>query len=58
MGSPKVAKLWANRLESGEIDNFNRVPSKLRDEVAAILDADGYDILEDGTVVKREVNTE
>ena len=53
-----VARLWADRLESGKIDNFNRVPSKLRNEVRDMLDADGYMILDDGTVVEKPINDE
>lgn len=48
-----VARLWADRLESGKIDNFNRVPLKLKDEVQELLEADGYQINEDGTVTKK-----
>lgn len=48
-----VARLWADRLESGKIDNFNKVPSKLRSDVRAMIYEDGYEILPDGTVVKR-----
>lgn len=46
-----VARLWADRLENGKIDNFNKVPSKLQDAVRELLEEDGYEILEDGTVV-------
>ena len=51
-----MAKLWAKRLENPNetYNNFNQVPTKLRTQVAAILDADGYEILEDGTVRKKE----
>lgn len=49
-----VARLWADRLESGKIDNFNKVPSKLQDQVRELLTEDGYEILEDGTVRKKE----
>lgn len=49
-----VARLWADRLESGKIDNFNKVPSKLQDDVRTLLEEDGYEILDDGTVVKKE----
>ena len=48
-----VARLWADRLESGKIDNFNKVPSKLKNEVLILLDQDGYEVLDDGTVVKK-----
>lgn len=46
-----VARLWADRLENGKIDNFNKVPAKLQDAVRELLEADGYKILDDGTVV-------
>ena len=54
MTASAVARLWADRLESGKIDNFYRVPSKLQNDVREILYNDGYEILEDGTVVKRD----
>ena len=53
-----VARLWADRLESCKIDNFNKVPAKLKNEVAILLDQDGYEILEDGTVQKKKLNEE
>lgn len=46
-----VARLWADRLENGKIDNFNKVPSKLQYAVRELLEEDGYEILDDGTVV-------
>ena len=50
-----MAKLWAKRLENPNenYNNFNQVPKKLQDQVLAILEADGYEVLDDGTVVKR-----
>ena len=53
--SDNMAKLWAKRLENPNenYNNFNQVPKKLQDQVLAILTADGYEVLEDGTVVKR-----
>ena len=50
-----MAKLWAKRLENPNesFNNFNQVPKKLQTKVLEILDADGYEVLEDGTVVKR-----
>lgn len=54
--SMAVARLWADRLESGKIDNFNKVPTKLQDDVRALLEEDGYEILDDGTVVKKGEN--
>lgn len=53
-----VARLWADRLESGKIDNFNKVPSKLRKDVLTILDEDGYEVLPDGTVQKKKLDDE
>lgn len=46
-----VARLWADRLEDGRIDNFNEVPAKLQDKVRILLEEDGYEILPDGRVV-------
>lgn len=54
MAASAVARLWADRLESGKIDNFNKVPAKLKNEVSALLYEDGYKILPDGRVVKDE----
>ena len=50
-----MAKLWAKRLENPNenYNNFNQVPKKLQAQVLEILTADGYEVLEDGTVVKR-----
>lgn len=44
-----MAKIYA---KSCELDgkNFNTVPKRLQDEVRAIIEADGYVILDDGTV--------
>lgn len=53
-----VARLWADRLENGKIDNFNRVPVKLQDDVRLLLTEDGYEILSDGRVVKKEISEE
>ena len=35
--------------------NFNTVPKSLQNKVKAQIEADGYVILDDGTVVLREV---
>lgn len=32
--------------------NFNEVPNKIKDKVRAVLEEDGYIILDDGTVIK------
>ena len=50
MGSA-VARLWADRLENGKIQNFFQVPSKLQSDVRQLLIEDGYEILPDGRVV-------
>lgn len=49
-----MSKLWAKRLENptDAFNNFNQVPIKLQDAVLKILTADGYKVLDDGTVVK------
>lgn len=52
MAASAIAKLWADRLESGKINNFYKVPPKLQSNVLAILTEDGYEVMEDGTVVK------
>lgn len=51
-----MAKLWAKRLEnpSETYNNFYQVPAKLRDQVRSLLEADGYSILDDGSVVKND----
>jgi len=36
--------------------NFYDVPLRLRPQVKAIIEEDGYQINEDGTVTKKEVN--
>ena len=50
-----MAKLWAKRLENPNenYNNFNQVPKTLQAQVMEILTADGYEVLDDGTVVKR-----
>lgn len=52
-----MAKIYA---KSCELDgkNFNTVPNRLKDQVRAIIEADGYVILPDGTVEQADlVNT-
>jgi hypothetical protein len=49
-----VARLWADRLENKRIDNFNKVPAQLQEDVREILYNDGYVINDDGTVTKAE----
>ena len=48
-----MAKIWAKRLENPDeqYNNFYQVPPKLQSQVRAILERDGYEILDDGTVV-------
>lgn len=48
-----MAKIYARSCER-DGKNFYTVPEKLQDDVRAIIEADGYEILEDGTVVKVE----
>jgi hypothetical protein len=52
-----MAKIYARACES-DGKNFFTVPKKLQDQVRAIIEADGYVILYDGTVVRAEENTE
>lgn len=47
-----MARIYANKCEEGK--NFNTVPKKIQNDVRAIIEADGYVILEDGSVVKGE----
>ena len=49
-----IAKLWADMLEKGEVDSFNKVPIKLKAEVLEILNGYGYKVLDDGSVVEIE----
>lgn len=53
--SDTMAKLWAKRLENPNetFNNFNQVPKKLQAQVLEILTADGYEVEEDGMVVKK-----
>lgn len=44
-----MARIYANKCEEGK--NFNTVPKKIANDVRAIIEADGYIILEDGSVV-------
>lgn len=48
-----MARIYATSCER-DGKNFNKVPKKLQAEVRAIIEADGYMILEDGTVVEAE----
>ena len=50
-----MANLWKKRLENPDdkYNNFNQVPDPFKPQVRAMLEADGYEILDDGTVVKR-----
>lgn len=52
-----MAKVYARSCES-DGRNFNTVPAKLQPQVRAIIEADGYVIEEDGTVVKPVPNLE
>lgn len=46
-----MARIYANACEK-QGKNFNTVPKKIQEDVRAIIEADGYVILDDGTVVK------
>lgn len=48
-----MARIYATSCEK-DGKNFNKVPKKLQPQVKAIIEADGYVILEDGTVVPAE----
>lgn len=52
MASP-MARVYASACERKyNPKNFNTVPERLQDEVRSIVEADGYIINEDGTLVK------
>lgn len=46
-----MARIYANSCEKG-LKNFNQVPKKLQPQVKALIEADGYIILDDGTVTR------
>ena len=46
-----MVRIYATSVERGE-KNFFDVPAKLQDKVRAVIEADGYTINEDGTVIK------
>ena len=48
-----IAKNYAKLCEKG-VRNFYSVPDRLQNDVREIIEADGYVINEDGTVVKPE----
>lgn len=48
-----MARIYADLCEKG-LRNFNSVPAKKKAETKALIEADGYIILDDGTVVKAE----
>lgn len=51
-----MAAYFAMRLEKGKL-NYNDVVAKypqFKDEIDSILDADGYEVYEDGTVHRKE----
>ena len=52
-----MARVYANLCEKG-VRNFFTVPANLQEDVAAIIEADGYVINEDGTVTKAPINEE
>ena len=50
-----MARVYASACERDENPkNFNTVPVKIKEEVRAIIEADGYVINDDGSVVKKE----
>ena len=48
-----MARIYATSCER-DGKNFQTVPKKLQTQVREIIEADGYVILDDGTVVKAE----
>lgn len=52
-----MARIYATSCER-DGKNFFTVPKRLQDQVRSIIEADGYVILYDGTVVPAEENTE
>lgn len=52
-----ITRIYASSCER-DGKNFFDVPKKLQDKVREIIEADGYVINEDGTVVKAEVITQ
>ena len=47
-----IKKIYATAcIKDGK--NFFTVPAALQDDVEAIIEAEGYEVLDDGTVVKR-----
>lgn len=48
-----MAKIYARSCES-DGKNFFTVPKRLQEQVRAIIEADGYEILADGSVVPAE----
>lgn len=47
-----MARIYANSCEKG-LKNFNDVPKRIQPDVRAIIEADGYIIKEDGTVISK-----
>lgn len=48
-----MAKIYATSCEK-DGKNFNTVPNRIKDQVRAIIEADGYTINPDGTVTKED----
>jgi hypothetical protein len=48
-----MAKIFATSCEK-DGKNFNTVPNRIKDQVRAIIEADGYTINPDGTVTKED----
>ena len=50
-----MARVYASACEREyNPKNFNTVPTKIKEEVRGIIEADGYTINDDGSVVKKE----
>lgn len=52
-----MVKVYVSLCEKG-VRNFNSVPKSLQPQVREQIEADGYMINEDGTVVIRPINEE
>lgn len=48
-----MARIYATACEK-QGKNFNTVPARIKDQVRAIIEEDGYTINEDGTVTKNQ----
>lgn len=48
-----MIRIYANRVEAGT-KSINEVPAKLKDEVKALVESEGYEFDENGYAHKRE----